>query len=191
MSLFSILKRINLILSFTVVFIAIFIAGYPLIPEIHYRAQAAGILDSPEINFIQNNEISDLSERKIIFPKINVENEIIRSNDKEALEIGFWNRPNSSTPDKGGNTVIAGHRFQYLSGPQTLYHLDKVDIGDNFQVIWDGEIYNYEVFNIFEVTPDQVEIEENTAKNIVTLYTCSPLYSASKRLVVRGELTNE
>ena len=57
--------------------------------------------------------------------------------------------------------------------------------------MWEDKEYDYKVTSIREVPPTAIEIEAPTDANIVTLYTCTPLWSAKNRLVVVAELTNQ
>lgn len=135
-----------------------------------------------------DEEVSTI--KNVIVPSIGVDGQIVQGDSVELLKEGFWHRPDSSTPDKGGNTVITGHRFLYTSGPKTFYHLDKVEVGDQVKVEWEGRDYYYEVFDTLEVTPDTIQIEDNTEESILTMYTCAPLWSSTRRLVVRAKLVS-
>jgi LPXTG-site transpeptidase (sortase) family protein len=99
--------------------------------------------------------------------------------------------PYNSTPFVGGNTVIAGHRFQYLPPSQTtFYHLDRLAGGDKIVIIWQGKEMVYQVYKTFEVTPDQAQVRnpDPANPNILTLYTCSPIGGNARRLIVQARL---
>ena len=49
------------------------------------------------------------------------------------------------------------------------------------------EKYSYKVSEIKTVKPEEVEILESTENEILTLYTCTPIYIATHRLVVIAE----
>jgi LPXTG-site transpeptidase (sortase) family protein len=114
--------------------------------------------------------------------------QIFEGDTEDTLSKGIWHRPASSTPDKGGNTVLAAHRFQFLSGNDTFYNLDKVAAGDPIELIWNGKKYLYQVTSSSVVTSRAVSIEDNTAEPILTLYTCTPLWTSQNRLVVVAKL---
>ena len=98
--------------------------------------------------------------------------------------------PGTSNPEDGGNTVLAAHRFLYLSGGSTFYALDQAKPGDTFTLNWNGKKYVYTVF-LSEVVSDRaVNIKQNTADSIVTLFTCTPLWTSKDRLVVQAKLTS-
>lgn len=201
-----ILTRVNHVLSVIVIVFGAYILLIPVIPEIGFAisyAKSGGnkTIDVPAIEKFKRLDIdseggvasastdlvADDLNNKLVIPKIFIDGNIYEG-DKEALLKGIWRRPNSSTPDAGGNTVIVAHRFLYTSGPNTFYHLDKLEVGDKFSILWKNKVYNYEVFDVSIVDPSQIEIEENTINPIITLYTCTPLYTAEKRLVVKANL---
>lgn len=123
-------------------------------------------------------------ENVLVIPKINVDAKIVEGEDPSALYDGFWRRPKTSKPPLGGNTVISGHRFLYTSGPNTLYHLDRVKVGDEILIFWEGTEYVYIVSETKIVQPNAIEIEAPTDDHRLTLYTCTPLWSSAQRLVV-------
>ncbi|MFW5720190.1 MAG: sortase [Candidatus Dojkabacteria bacterium] len=126
-------------------------------------------------------------ENTLVIPKIGVDAKIHEGQEEHTLLQGIWRRPNTSTPDKGGNTVLTAHRFMYMSGPNTFFSLDKVKEGDTFAVFWQGQEYTYQVYQIEVVGPERVEIENPTEDPIITLYTCTPLWTSDKRLVVQAK----
>ena len=105
-----------------------------------------------------------------------------------ALDQGAWMRPAGSTPDKGGNTVIAGHRFAY--GASTIfYNLDKLHSGAEVGLVYNAKLYRYIVDKSYIVQASQVEVEEpSSPAPKLTLYTCTPLFTAKERLVVEATL---
>lgn len=126
-------------------------------------------------------------ENMLIIPKIGVDGLIHEGESTTTLNKGIWRRPFSSNPEDGSNTVLLAHRFMYTSGPNTFYHLDKLEIGDQFQIFWEGEEFNYEVFETSVVKPTEVAIEAPTEEDIVTLYTCTPIWTSKNRLVVKAK----
>jgi sortase A len=180
---------------------ALYLVLAPFIPEIVWRVGRAG--DSVYLPHRQFTNLGDVFDKQgeggdekssdkeinmIAIPAVGIEAPIVEGEDEDALSRGAWRRPLSSTPDEGGNTVITGHRFQYLPPNNlTFYHLDKAREDDKIFVYWDGMQYDYVVTDIFVVEPSQVEIEENTAEPRLTLYTCTPLWTAQNRLVIIAE----
>jgi LPXTG-site transpeptidase (sortase) family protein len=132
-------------------------------------------------------EVSVPDHNAIVIPKIGVDTHILEGTGPETLNNGLWRRPKTSTPDKGGNTVITGHRFLYSTGNKTFYHLDKLQIGDPIIIYWKGKSYGYRVTKQEVVPPTAVEIEDETQDDRITLYTCTPLWSSKNRLVITAE----
>ncbi len=191
------LRAINRLLSTLVALLALFILASPLLPLLTY--QVGRWFDATDGYRYQSNLATASGagigrlipvprDRNIlVIPQIGVDAEILEGSSASVLNRGLWRRPRTGTPVKGGNTVITGHRFLYTNGPNTFYALDKMRIGDRFLIFWNGEEYDYEVEDIRTVTPDRVEIERNTKDDIVTLYTCTPLWTSKNRLVVRAK----
>lgn len=128
------------------------------------------------------------AENTLVIPSIAIDETVIEGDSLAVIGGGgVWRRPQTSTPDKGGNTVIIGHRFSY-SDPSTFYHLDKIDEGERLSVWWNSQEYVYEVFESVVVPATAIEIEDNTEEPILTLYTCTPIWTAQDRLVVRARL---
>jgi sortase A len=141
---------------------------------------------------LPDNEDS-VSPNRLIIPKIGVNAPIVESKSADyGLSQGAWLVPNTSTPDKGGNTVITGHRFKYLPPHNlTFFLFDRLEAGDTFSIIWNNEFYYYRIKDTEIIEPTKVSILDHTAEPIVTLYTCHPVYSTKQRLVVVGELIGE
>ena len=126
---------------------------------------------------------------RLVIDKIGVSMPLVESRNESALLYGAWRSPKTSTPDKGGNTVIFGHRYLNLPpSKNTLFRLNEIKIGDIFEVVWKEETYYYRVTEKFVVEPTQLEVLEETEVSTVTLITCTPLFTTNQRLIVRGEL---
>jgi len=104
------------------------------------------------------------------------------------LNKGIWHWPGGSTPDKGGNTVLLGHRFTYTTPRGVFYFLDKATIGSEIGLVWDNKLYNYTVIDTKVVPPTDVSILAPTTEPTLTLYTCTPLWNPESRLVIIAHL---
>ena len=71
-----------------------------------------------------------------------------------------------------------------------MYHLDKLKVGNTIEVFWAGQRYAYVVDAILITPPTAVEIEQPTSQPTLTIYTCTPLFTVDKRLVVRAHLAD-
>jgi len=143
-------------------------------------------------NNAENKIVIPTSGNRLIITKIGVNAPIIESeNENYGLSRGSWHLPDSSTPDKGGNTVITGHRFKYLPPNNvTFYLLDKLEEGDIISVVWDDKEYYYRVKETKIVGKTETSVLNKSEEPILTLFTCHPIYSEENRLVVVAELVN-
>jgi len=192
----KILKRINKILSMILFCLAIYIIATPFIPEIELLFAKSNdktqgfVYESTlaEDKAVPKEELKPIpKENRVVIPEIEVDSEILEGGDISILDKGqAWRRPLTSNPEKGGNTVVVGHRF-FGQGKNTFYHLNKLEKDDLIIVYWGGVEYNYQVFETFETVPQNISVESNTKDPILTLYTCSGL-SAEKRFIVKAKL---
>lgn len=183
------LKRVNDVLLILIILIAGYTALAPFWPQIAYEKGAERRKQLGEE--IRQNDAKVGGENRLIAPAMGLESPILEAREDwpyPALNNGIWHKPNSSTPDKGSNTVLTGHRFIYNNPNGVFYHLDKLKIDDNLAVVWNQKRYIYKVRAIKIVKPNQTSIEKPTTKDQLTLYTCTPLWIPKDRLVVTATL---
>ena len=88
--------------------------------------------------------------------------------------------------------VITGHRLTFGLTPlktireSPLININKIDLGDEMLVTWEGKTYKYTVDSIEKVNKDATIIEEQTKNHMITLYTCTLLGSNGPRIMVRA-----
>ena len=97
--------------------------------------------------------------------------------------------PWSATPQR--NVYLAGHRmgFRGTWSRMLFYNLNKLDDGDEI-VLRDrsGRSYRYEVTETFLADPtDAWVMGQVRGRDMVSLQTCTPLYTFEKRLIVRAD----
>ncbi|HZM63946.1 MAG TPA: sortase [Candidatus Saccharimonadales bacterium] len=129
------------------------------------------------------------AENRLYIPGLSMQQKI-HEGGIAALKKGVLHVAHTSTPDKGSNTVLVGHRFTY-AGQAVFYHLDKVKPGDPISLMWQGKLYNYTVNETKVVPATEVSVEAATDQPQLTIYTCTPLWSAKERLVIIAKLTEE
>jgi LPXTG-site transpeptidase (sortase) family protein len=182
------LRRFNDYLSIVVIGIALYILLSPFWPAISWRLHhfPSGP-SSGQLNDKVNNKSvlpKDVpKENTLLIPRIDLTVKIKEGLDLSVLNDGTWRRPKTSTPDKGGNTVVVGHRFTY-SGKSFFYNLDKVQNGDPIVIYWHSKQYIYTVKEIKVVPATEISVEQNTKDSRLTLYTCTPLWNPKDRLVI-------
>ncbi len=181
-------KRLRIINRFLFVLILI-INGYvllaPLWPSVSYRVQAAVTKPLAETDFGN----LDRNTNHLVIPRLRLDKPIFDDPDPAALDKGIWRRPHTSTPDNGSNTVLSGHRWLYDNPSSAVfYNLDKIQQGDKLVAVWNEKIYIYTVDDIKIVPPTAVEVEDPTTESRLTVYTCTPLWTATDRLVISAKL---
>lgn len=128
------------------------------------------------------------AQNRLVVPSMMLDEPINDSKDQATLHKGLWRLPYTSSPDKQSNTVIVGHRFTYTNPRGLFYHLDKVRVGDEIGVFWQGKKYLYKVNQTKTVPPTAVNVEAPTDLPQLTLYTCAPLWWPKDRLVITAAL---
>ena len=114
-----------------------------------------------------------------------ISGKVVDGYSQESMIDGFWHYPLSAVPGTRGNTVIFGHRFQKLPpASDTFFNLDKVRVGDRVTVTMDKEIILYTVVSVKVVGKYDESILAQTNEYQLTLLTCTPLWTAQKRLAV-------
>jgi LPXTG-site transpeptidase (sortase) family protein len=199
------LSRIRKPIS-TLAFVSVFLAcGYlawynfsPYWPAVEYRLQHLFVASTPAVsdNSTPDPRVQTLGTNTLLIPGIDVEAKILQLKSIDQLYDNSWILPWGSTPEKGGNTVIVAHR--YLRRKQTseediktFYNLPTMKAGDLVYLNYKGKKYEYQVFETMEVGTKDVWIEDNTADPMLTLYTCTPLWTSDRRFVVRAKLLRE
>lgn len=126
---------------------------------------------------------------RIVIPKIGVD--IPYGEGVAALDKGAqWRFPDRGNPEKGGNFIIAAHRFSIQPTPQgtieksPFYNIDKLVIGDKIVADYDGDRYAYEITKMFDVKPTQIEIEAPSEESKLTLYSCELGGAEAGRVVI-------
>lgn len=183
------LSRVNTLLLIAIIAINAFVLALPFWPAVAYSWEARNTGRREELQA----HLADISNEtpqanKLVIPSILLDQPVHQGPDEKILRQGLWLRPNTSTPDKGGNTVIVGHRFTYTNPQGTFYSLDKMRVGDQIGLWWDGALYRYTVQKTEIVPADKTQIEAPAEQPTLTLYTCTPLWNPKDRLVVTAAL---
>ena len=91
---------------------------------------------------------------------------------------------NSAKPGEIGNFAVAGHRVSDYS--EAFVNLYKVEVGDKVSVKANKKEYIYEVTESYIVSPDRVDVLDDTKDATMTLITCT--VGAKERVIVKGKL---
>ena len=118
-------------------------------------------------------------------PSIDLEQVVLEGTSVKDLKRGPGHYTGTSLPGQPGNAAIAGHRTTYGA---PFFKLGSMAIGDEIEVTTKTGEYLYRVSRIYRVSPDDSSPLLPTDENILTLTTCDPPFSASKRLIVVATL---
>jgi len=120
--------------------------------------------------------------------KLNMKLPVVEGVTEELLDIAVGHVPQTATVGNIGNAVIAGHRM-YKYG-QFFNRLGEVEYGDIVTFIsTNGTEMNFVVDEILEVEINDQNVF-NQPKDVrqITLYTCTPIGTATHRLLIRASL---
>lgn len=137
-----------------------------------------------------------LPARRVIIPTIGLDSKVIQLGTKldrkgqiawETAPFAVGQHKGLAGPGQNGNMVLSGH----ISSPNEggIFHsLPDVQVGHGVIVSTDERQYLYRVVDVKIVTPDKVEVLDQTPDATATLLTCVPDGIYSHRLVVTARL---
>ena len=122
----------------------------------------------------------------ITIPAANVRGDVVVEGvDRQRLALGPGHYPGTALPGEPGNLVVSGHRTTWL---RPFYDLQAVHPGDHVIVEVRHLTWIYTVTSVRSVLPTDVSVLDRRRGWTVTLTTCTPRYSAARRLVVFARL---
>ena len=119
--------------------------------------------------------------------KIGVELPIYHGTSDEVLNRGVGHLEGSSLPVGGENThsIMSAHRG--LPSAKLFTDLDRLEIGDTFQITVLDQVLTYQVDQVKVITPREIDdLQIVEGKDYCTLFTCTPYGINTHRLLVRG-----
>lgn len=133
----------------------------------------------------------------LTIPKLGIKDALIESeSDNLSPENSLGHYKGSALPGKTGNSFIYGHSvLPWFFNPKnykTIFStLDYLEIGDELQIKYNNKEYGYKVESKEILHPDNVDpLGEFKPKYLnahtVTLMTCHPAGTRSKRLLIRA-----
>ncbi len=176
----------------------IFLGAGLYILSLVFAPKLAPVLNRGKVEKALSGTLPEKGNDRVYIQKLGV-NVALRTGGAEAMHAGNgWHRfPERGNPVIGGNFIISAHRWIRGNTPQEtikqspFYNTDQLKVGDSIVVDFDGARYKYEIFDIFGIKPDQVEIEDPLPEGeepYMTLYTCTLKGSADGRVVIRARL---
>ena len=184
----TVLKNLNRFLLVIIIAVNGYVLVMPLLPKVNYEVKKR-VTKPVRVDPARKETVAsiDRSRNHLILPTIQLDEPVYDGVSSYTVNKGIWRRPNTSTPDRGGNTVLVGHRFTY-NGAAVFYNLDKLGNNDDIYLIYSQKVYHYKVALIQIVSPNNTQVEAPSAGNRLTIYTCTPLLTAKNRLVYIADL---
>ena len=123
-------------------------------------------------------------------PKINLEKGLVEKSSKyNNINYGVQILKESDSPDViNGNVILAAH-----SGTANISYfrnLDKLDLGDDAIIYYQGNTYNYKVVKKYDADKTgKINIKRDRNTTTLTLITCR--HNTDKQIVIILELQNQ
>lgn len=117
----------------------------------------------------------------IEIPRIGIKMTMLEGIRLTTLDRGPGHWPGTAMPGKAGNVVVAGHRTSHT---KPFRHLDALAPGDEVIFTMPDGRFVYHVVNTDIVTPDRLDITNQTSAKTATLFACHPPGSTKQRIVV-------
>lgn len=135
-----------------------------------------------------------IKEYYLSIPKLNIKDALVVIGGEDLSKSLIHYLP-KSLPGEYGNVVIFGHstlpQLYNVKDYKTIFtYLFQLEKGDKIYIRLRENTYEYEVYEMFVVEPTEVSVLESRNDNAyLTLITCVPPGTYSKRLVVRAKLS--
>lgn len=136
---------------------------------------------------------SEIKEYQLSIPKLGLLDKQVKIGENN-LAKSLVQYGNQVLPGEIGNVVVLGHstlpQLYNEDDYRTIFtFLSTLERGDKVKVTIEGFTYNYIVYEMFVVDPEETWILEETADTaVMTLVTCVPPGTYWKRLIVKARL---
>jgi sortase A len=114
-------------------------------------------------------------------PRLGINYVFVEGSGSDSLKKGPGHYESTVLPGQRGTVGVAGHRTTYLA---PFRELDRVRRGDVITLTMPYGRFAYEVTSSLVVLPSRVAVLRDKARNGLVLTTCTPLFSAARRLIV-------
>lgn len=189
-------NRLVIALLSVVALVSAYILAAPYLPKLYFyifkpRIDSTSYAEAARSHKKTTSQPGIKSGNRLILPDIGIDTQVFEGASIAVIsqDQGVWRETNTTTPDKDGNIVIAGHRFMYrVTDGGRFYNLTELKKGAKLYLTWDNTVYEYQVYDSYSVLPTQIDIRnfDPSTPRKLTLYTCYPLGSTAKRYVVEA-----
>jgi sortase A len=123
----------------------------------------------------------------LAIPSLGVDEDVYEGIALSVIDHGPSHWPGTAMPGHVGNVVIAGHRVTHS---RPFRHLDDLQPGDVAILTTAEGAFTYTFTGLDVVTPDRVDITDQTRAYTATFFACHPPGSARYRIVARWQLVS-
>jgi sortase A len=124
---------------------------------------------------------------RIQIPAIGASFVVVKGTGASELRNGPGIYPETNFPGVPGTTAIAGHRTTYLA---PFRHIDELHTGEPIVLEMPYARFTYRVVGVRVVLPTDVSVLDPAGYSRLVLSACTPLFSASHRLIVFARLAS-
>lgn len=149
-----------------------------------------------DIKIVEENQQQDKTQDNVEIPegllgimeidKIDLSVTIAEGTDNKSITLSVGHFPDTAMAGEKGNFSVVGHR-SYRYGAY-FNRLDELESGDIIRVKTVAGEFEYVVDESFVVEPTELWVLEPTDTATITLVTCTPIRTATHRLIVKGHL---
>lgn len=185
--------------------ILLIVTFYPVIKnELDYQLHARSnttTANAPRKSLQSTEIVPADSQFSLIIPKIGANAKVIPNVDpfnsweyQTALTQGIAHAKGTALPDEDGNIFLFSHSsvnfYQALRYNAIFYLLNKLQPGDEIDIVYQDKRYTYQVNQSQKVSPSQVTyLDKFSSQPTLTLMTCWPPGTTFKRLIVTAKRT--
>ncbi|MCM3663272.1 class D sortase [Mesobacillus subterraneus] len=139
------------------------------------------------VKTVDNPKLSSGMVGVIEIDKIKLKMPIFNGASMKNLDLGSGLLEGTALPGMPGNSAIAAHRSRAFG--QMFNRLNEIGPGDTVTLKDKNQTYQYEVFETLVVEPNDVSVlEGDDDEKILTLITCTPVDTATHRLIVKARI---
>jgi sortase A len=153
------------------------------------RAVRALATPQQRIAYLARRELHEVARGDAVgllqIPTIGAAFTVVQGTDAASLQKGPGHYPGSALPGTGQTVAIAGHRTTYLA---PFRHLDALRGGEQIVLQMPYGRFVYAVQYLRIVAPTAWWIMRDVGYDRLVLSACTPLFSASRRIVVFARL---
>lgn len=125
----------------------------------------------------------------LTIPKIDLEVAVTEGVTMDNLKYAIAHYTETAAFGTGGNACVAGHRSYTYN--EFFNRLDELGLDDQIQVTTASGTYRYEVYQVLVVEPKDTWVLQDQGKAELTLITCTPIRTATHRLIIKANLITE